>query len=679
MNIVAERRKFETEHESAELQRRLIADQVMQIPTLFPWTRIDVADSALCRKHDSSWNEPLREALVHDISKLYVRLMKNVDVLNAHSIIHNAANITRLHGQLLVQVNRIIDVPSVLERIKTASKSDGDTATALRVEHPRRKYTSAVLDASAGTAAGHSNNIAHTTSTGALGPLSPPKPPPLPSGGLPHAQSPKKFLHVPRDAYHSSRTVADAATPHNQKKEAEERRRRTMECHKPLLVNLPRNPVTLRELLDKTDDSSDDVVTRFRDRPILADATFDLSAPLPKRDGSIPKITPKARYLMRENCSALPHHHTIFDDYVIPREVWEAIESEAAQPTSTARPLHRFDPIALDDFNVSCYFARACPRERDTLSSALHAMEIRPEKPMVRNVTDMVLDSQFQEKNNTLLAREVKTLYMATNDVYHEFRQQLHQPMKVAELVDMAIKCALNDMSMSMDDAIVSTEAVVEIPVHLTPPVPQTHRRNKNSTPDLSLATGSHRGKPKMSRRELMESMHDVDTDKRLVGLWTQRRADESSHNRPFDPMALDPLLSVRFENVWRGLLMPTTMRLDMALKYSHPDHAHRLPDAVLLWEVCAAWIQEREGMWDQVKKLLKGGDPSRMALNDVKDKLIVLTGVTKKVRQCIAMAYDEVGDFVTYDDEFYIRRIHDQHRRMHDDLMAMAAWRDME
>ncbi|RHY35092.1 hypothetical protein DYB32_000434 [Aphanomyces invadans] len=254
---------------------------------------------------------------------------------------------------------------------------------------------------------------------------------------------------------------------------------------------------------------------------------------------------------------------------------------------------------------------------------------------MVRNVTDMVLDSQFQEKNNTLLAREVKTLYMATNDVYHEFRQQLHQPMKVAELVDMAIKCALNDMSMSMDDAIVSTEAV-EIPVHLTPPVPQTHRRNKNSTPDLSLATGSHRGKPKMSRRELMESMHDVDTDKRLVGLWTQRRADESSHNRPFDPMALDPLLrwhrhlnqfllhtcfdcwptSVRFENVWRGLLMPTTMRLDMALKYSHPDHAHRLPDAVLLWEVCAAWIQEREGMWDQVKKLLKGGDPSRMVRN---------------------------------------------------------------
>ncbi|RHY08217.1 hypothetical protein DYB25_000538 [Aphanomyces astaci] len=595
MNIVAERRKHATEHESAELQRRLIADQTgghQQIPTLFPWTRIDVADTALCREHNTSWNDPLREAIVHDISKLYVRLMKQMNVLNAHSIIHNAANITRLHGQLLVEVHHKIDVPRILLRVKAASKSERDTATSHQstsLEFPRRKYTSAVLHTTTSAAAA-------STST-SLFPLSPSKPPTLPSSASqPYVASPKKFLHVPRHAYHSSRTAVDAVTPL---------------CH---------------QLKDADGDPDGGAVTHFRDRPILADATFDISAPMPKRDGT--SRLPKARYLMRENCSALPHQHTIFDDYIIPREVWDAVESETAQPKAAARQQHRFDPIALDDIH-SCYYARACPRERDTLSTALHAMTLRTEKPMVRNVTDMVLDSQFHEKNNTLLGREVKMLYMATNEAYHEFRQQLHQPMKVAELVDMAIKCALNDMTMNMDDAIVSTEAMA-----------------RNSHTHHPFIFNPH-GKFKTSRRDLMELMHDFDADKRLVGLWSQRRGDDGSPNRPFEPMALDPLLSVRFENVWRGLLMPTAIRLDLALKYSHPDHAHRLPDAVLLWEVCAAWIQEREGMLDQVKKLLKGGDPTRMALNDAKEKLVVLTGVTKKVKQCISLAHDEVGDFV--------------------------------
>ncbi|ETV80227.1 hypothetical protein, variant 1 [Aphanomyces astaci] len=576
MNVVVERRKHATEHESAELQRRLIADQVMQIPTLFPWTRIDVADTALCREHNTSWNDPLREAIVHDISKLYVRLMKQMNVLNAHSIIHNAANITRLHGQLLVEVHRKIDVPSILLRVKATSKSERDMATShhsTSLEFPRRKYTSAVLHTTASAAAA-------STST-SLFPLSPSKPPTLPSSASqPYVASPKKFLHVPRHAYHSSRTAVDAVTPLcHQLKDADENRRRTIECHKPLLVDLPRNPVTLRELLDAADGDPDGgAVTHFRDRPILADATFDISAPMPKRDST--SRLPKARYLMRENCSALPHQHTIFDDYIIPREVWDAVESETAQPKAAARQQHRFDPIALDDIHVSCYYARACPRERDTLSTALHAMTLRTEKPMVRNVTDMVLDSQFHEKNNTLLGREVKMLYMATNEAYHEFRQQLHQPMKVAELVDMAIKCALNDMTMNMDDAIVSTEAMVQIPPHLVPPVAQSphhHRRSKATPSALSPSVGSNRGgKVKTSRRDLMELMHDFDADKRLVGLWSQRRGDDGSPNRPFEPMALDPLLSVRFENVWRGLLMPTAIRLDLALNVCRLDPGAR-------------------------------------------------------------------------------------------------------
>ena len=62
---------------------------------------------------------------------------------------------------------------------------------------------------------------------------------------------------------------------------------------------------------------------------------------------------------------------------------------------------------------------------------------------------------------------------------------------------------------------------------------------------------------------------------------------------------------------MWRGLLMHTTRRFDLALKYSQPEFSARLPDAVVLWEVCAYWVAEREAALDRVRKLLKGTDTS--------------------------------------------------------------------
>ncbi|KAH9098900.1 hypothetical protein LEN26_016527 [Aphanomyces euteiches] len=639
MNVAAERRKHETDHATAEMRRKQIADAIMQIPTLFPWTRIDVNNTSLCHEHNSAWNQPLRDALIHEISKIYVRLMKQMNVLNAYSIIHNAANVTRLHGQLLVEVNRKIDVPTILERLKD-SPSCPDAGLSF------------VPMAFAFANDPKPERITHTS------------PAAMPRASSPNAIFPstppaaeKTRLHHRGAVSVSSRTFHTKNAPHKPLSISKE----------PLFVMLPRPTATLRDLLESIIDDEEPSVTRFRDRPILAEATLDITSPLPKRNGE--KRATKPRYLMRENCPALPHQHSIFDDYVVPREVWDAVQAEHGKPMDAR---HTFEPIELDDIQMSCYYARACPKERDTLSSALHAMAIRREKSVARNITDMVLDPQFAEKDNSLLLREVKTLFMTTNEAYHEFRDTLHKPMKVPELVDMAVKCALNDMSISLDGAIVSPEAMVQIPPHLTPP---SLRRKQPSV------TNESADRPVMTRREVMENLHDFESDRRLLALWKRyhEMCDRVNH-RPFDPIPLDAIWSVRFENVWRGLLVPPTLRLDLALKYSHPDHAHRLADAVTLWEVSAIWIQERELVMDQLKKHFKNGNELRQTvLLDIKDRLISLATVTKKVKESIALTHTEVGDFVTFEEEFYLVRVHNQHRKLHDDLMALPAWREME
>ncbi|KAG9412745.1 hypothetical protein AC1031_015646 [Aphanomyces cochlioides] len=620
MNVAAERRKHETDHATAEMRRKQIADAIMQIPTLFPWTRIDVNNTSLCREHNSAWNQPLRDALIHEMSKIYVRLMKQMNVLNAYSIIHNAANVTRLHGQLLVEVNH--------GGLSFVSMSF-DFANDLKPERITHTSPAAMLRAS---------------SPNAIFPSTPPA-------------AEKTRLHHRGAVSVSSRTFHMKTAPHKPLATSKE----------PLFVMLPRPTATLRDLLESIIDDEEPSVTRFRDRPILAEATLDITSPLPKRNGE--KRATKPRYLMRENCPALPHQHSIFDDYVMPREVWDAVQAEHGKPMDAR---HTFEPIELDDIQMSCYYARACPKERDTLSSALHAMAIRREKSVARNVTDMVLDPQFAEKDNSLLLREVKTLFMTTNEAYHEFRDTLHKPMKVPELVDMAVKCALNDMSISLDGAIVSPEAMVQIPPHLTPP---SLRRKQPSAANESA------DRPVMTRREVMENLHDFESDRRLLALWKRyhEMCDRVNH-RPFDPIPLDAIWSVRFENVWRGLLVPPTLRLDLALKYSHPDHAHRLADSVTLWEVSAIWIQERELVMDQLKKHFKNGNELRQTvLLDIKDRLISLATLAILLHSKKSFTSSEFTISIENYSEICFCILNVTVLLASDDLMALPAWREME
>ena len=65
-----------------------------------------------------NWNEPLRTELSREIASLYAGLLQKHRSMNVHSMISNAANETRLHGRLLVEVKRRVCVPETLERVQ---------------------------------------------------------------------------------------------------------------------------------------------------------------------------------------------------------------------------------------------------------------------------------------------------------------------------------------------------------------------------------------------------------------------------------------------------------------------------------------------------------------------------------------------------------------------------------
>ncbi|OQR98697.1 hypothetical protein ACHHYP_08231 [Achlya hypogyna] len=650
------------EPDAAALQQ-----QIQCIPLLLPWTRIDVANTMLCRESDSHWNEPLRAELSREIADIYARLLIKTRMMNTHSMLSTAANETRLHGRLLVEVQRRVSVPDTLERVKAnAAKppsrehtAQQDFETTLRF---RRQRTVAAESA----------------------PRTPAKP-------LPHSRScmsPKKSLQVVRSMTKLTSALRDGtpelvteSLPAKSKDGVPTLNKASPDGSnvKPestaLFIQFPKHRADLRELVEASV-GLEPSPTHFRDRPLLASAILDAGVPLPKRDpATLPP--PRPRYLMKEeNRTALPHTKTIFDDYVVPREVWDAVEAERSLRTIKTDTTGNFEPVALDDIQMEAYYARTCPQERDTISKALATLSIRGEKRVERSAASVYLDEMFKDKNNDVLLAEVHKLYEATSPLYHEFRQVVHRPLKMMALVDIALKCNLTDISLSLRDTVVSTEPTVAIPKHLAV-TPSLGLRHGRSPPTGSrdaysprrrvvAATANAVVEKRLSRKEVLDQLGFVaESDQKLLHRW--EFYDLSANNaQVFDPIALEPLLSVRFETVWRGLQMPTTRRFDLALKYSQPEFAHRLADAVALWELCAHWIAERESTMEAIKKLLKAGDAGAPGVaHSLYDLMLVLLSATKKTKQSIALTHDHVDDFVTYEDDFYLNRVVAQHQQL--------------
>ncbi|OQS05243.1 hypothetical protein THRCLA_02594 [Thraustotheca clavata] len=655
-------------------ETKRLKQDIQAIPLLFPWTQIDLTNTMLCRKIDETkWNEALREELVNEILHIYLVLLQDNIAMNAHSMINNASNLTRFHGRLLVEVKRKINVHNTLDRVKA------------NADKPPSRDRSTQKEFEATLRFRRCKTIA-------------PPSPQAPNKPLPHhraSMSPKKTMQSIRSMTKliSQPSMADSIME-SSSKNLMIKSKDDGSCAKTetsaIFIQFLKSKMDIRQLLQAAMDE-EVPITHFHDRPILSSAILEAGIPLPKRDPkTIPRmirlittlklvLAPRPRYLMKENRTALPHQNPIFDDYVVPREVWDAVDAERSLQGMKVDTTRNFELISLDEIQMEAYYARTCPQDRDTISKALATLQIRGEKRVERTLTQTFLDADFQHENSDALLNEVQKLYEASSRAYHDFRQNLHKPLKIATLVDIALKCDLSDLSMTVSDSVVSTEASVEIPKSLIPPS-FTVWRNSSTPPTTPSPHHRRRGiaEKRVTKRDLLDQLvHKSEIDNKLEQYWEFYDLSADT-NHVFDPITLEPLLSVRFETVWRGLHMPTTKRFDLALKYSHPDYAHRLADAVVLWELCAHWINDREVTMERIKKMLKAADSNTPPTpHQLYDLVLALTTTTKKLKQSIALVHMEVGDFIAYEDDFYLNRIDSQHQHLHRELQTHPLWND--
>ncbi|KAF4324447.1 hypothetical protein JM18_000378 [Phytophthora kernoviae] len=125
------------------------------------------------------------------------------------------------------------------------------------------------------------------------------------------------------------------------------------------------------------------------------------------------------------------------------------------------------------------------------------------------------------------------------------------------------------------------------------------------------------------------------------------------------DPVPMSPHWSVRFELVWKQLALPTTERLDLAIKYSSLGYSTRLPDAVILWETAGTLITEHEDLLRLVRSIVSGPPrPAVACLTQDTAMLQALLASAAHVREILRLTYVEVGDFVTFKGNFYLAKM---------------------
>ncbi|EQC36024.1 hypothetical protein SDRG_06762 [Saprolegnia diclina VS20] len=630
-----------------------LVHDVQRIALLAPWTHIDVANTMLCRESDVIWNEPLRAELSREIALLYAGLLQKHRSMNVHSMISTAANETRLHGRLLVEVKRRVFVPETLERVKAqAAKPPPSHTTPKELDsglHFRRRRPTPPTETT------DDNTEACVAKPHRQSSMMSPKKMSLPSvrSALVLSTAPELSNQAPSPLKAKDDGVNDKLTSSVR------------------FVQFAKTRVDLRDLLQMTA-TTELPVTHFRDRPVLASAILDAGVPLPKRTPSM-MPPPRPRYLYAENSAALPHTKPIFDDYVVPKEVWDAVEAERSLQSIKVDASSNFEPLPQDDLPLDVYFARECPQERDMISKALATLSIRPEKRVERSLTAVYMDESLVGTSNDVLLPEVRRLFDAASGQYHELRAHMLRSVKMSALVDLALKCNLCDLAMETPTRVTSADPRVEIPKSLQPPPKAARGRSREAISQRRRVIAEKR----LSKRDALDQLfHMSEVDQRLL---TQLEFYDLSadNNKVFDPIALEPLLSVRFETVWRGLLLHTTRRFDLALKYSQPEFSARLPDAVVLWEVCAYWVAERETALDHVRKLLKGSDTSASQAHQLYELVLTLVSCTTKLKKAMALTHAEVNDFIAYEDEFYLHRLVHQHQQLERDLPTHSLWHD--
>jgi hypothetical protein len=445
----------------------------------------------------------------------------------------------------------------------------------------------------------------------------------------------------------------------------------------------------------ENNNSDEDEVTGFWKRAVPDNAVEDATSPVSRREPPSDRV----RYIMTTRLGALPPTKRILDEYPIPKEILDALERHRHFHIDEFSLETSFDPIRVssdttdgnnNNNNVAslaagweCYVRRSVPLERKPVSFVLASLGVAPERPVPPPSDIFHQHVLAAASSEAAMLAEVRQLYDHVHDAYREFRSTLHRNLDVSYLVDLAFRSSLNSASFFLDDdddqvggSVVPNEVTVKIPQHL-------QKRAAAFSSNSSKWRVAKKGATRMSNRrgaialnvkseaatvvQRNEMVNKLTTfsvqEVRLMELWHSHDPENSSNNNngaaaaggeeptaaPLDPIPMPPVLSARFEAVWRELQMPAEERLDLAIKYSSLTGSTRLADAVTLWELSATLIRERE----ELLRLVRGAAaPSRIAKSSamVATEMAMfqdLTASSVALKEALVLTYVEVGDFV--------------------------------
>ncbi|GMF12209.1 unnamed protein product [Phytophthora lilii] len=465
---------------------------------------------------------------------------------------------------------------------------------------------------------------------------------------------------------------------------------------------------------DNLESDEEQQAIHFRSRPVAASAVEDAGMIPTKREPHEPRV----RYITSNRLGALPPTKGILDEYPIPKEVLEALERHRHFHVDESSPLTAFEPIRLPppaptELNEStaprsaaanteweCFYRQSVPLERSPISFVLASLAVAPEKPLPPP-SDLFHQQALAAAaaDDTILLHEVRQLYDSTHDAHHEFRVGLHRHLDLQYLVDLSFRSSLTSASYFVDDdegdseepGGGNVEPSVQIPSHL-------RRQRAISTAETEAAGASAKwkfllnGVHRMANRRgaisvvakseatVRAQRHDLlaqlcaltPQDVEFLTLWygyspdaeaeaiaTADAGDGEGAVVRLDPVPMNPYWSTRFELAWKQLALSTTERLDLAIKYSSLGYSTRLPDAVTLWETAGALITEHEDLLRLMRSTLTG--PRRHAAASLAEDTAMLQALIASathVREILLLTYVEVGDFVTYQGNFYLAKM---------------------
>ncbi|KAE9035556.1 hypothetical protein PR001_g9248 [Phytophthora rubi] len=454
--------------------------------------------------------------------------------------------------------------------------------------------------------------------------------------------------------------------------------------------------------------------TRFRTRPVAPSAVEDAAIIATKREPHEPRV----RYIMSTRLGALPPTKGILDEYPIPKEVLDALERHRHFHVDESSPLTAFEPIRLPppapaELNDSsqpprnaaanaeweCFYRRSVPLERSPVSFVLASLAVAPEKPLPAP-SDLFHQQKLvaAASDETILLNEVRQLYDSTHDAHQDFRAELHRHLDLQYFVDLSFRSSLTSASYFVDDEDDSEEPgggnvqpSVQIPSHL-------RRQRIVSTADSNAAGASAKwkfllnGVHRMANRrgaisvvakseatmraqrsdllaqlctltpqdvEFLTLWYGYSPDAEAEAIATADTDDGEGGVVRLDPVPMSPYWSTRFELAWKQLALSTTERLDLVIKYSSLGYSTRLPDAVTLWETAGALVTEHEDLLRLMRSTLTG--PRRHATASLSEDTAMLQALIAsavQVREILLLTYVEVGDFITYQGNFYLARM---------------------